>query len=75
MDWPYYSPDVNPMENIWAILKRKVSKRNPQNIEELIQAIHTECENFSQDTISNIFYSIYDRINKLIESNGNVLAY
>jgi len=75
MDWPSYSPDVNPMENIWAIMKRNVSKRNPQNIQELIEAIHNECENFSQTTVSNIFHSIYNRVDQLIECRGNALSY
>ena len=26
MEWPPYSLDLNPIENIWAVLKRKLHK-------------------------------------------------
>ena len=27
LQWPLYSPDLNPIENIWAYLKHNVEKR------------------------------------------------
>ena len=35
IDWPSNSPDLNPIENMWTIIKNNVEKRMPQNINEL----------------------------------------
>ena len=28
MDWPSQSPDMNPLENVWPVLKANVAKHN-----------------------------------------------
>ena len=30
MEWPPYSPDLNPIENMWSIIKRKVYANGKQ---------------------------------------------
>lgn len=39
LDWPGNSPDVNPIENVWELLKRKISKENITNKVNLIEKI------------------------------------
>ena len=36
---PPYSPDLNPIENIWKNVKRAVSEKTPLNMEELKETI------------------------------------
>ena len=42
LEWPPYSPDLNPIENLWANLKRRVEARNAKNVAEL--RLHVEEE-------------------------------
>jgi hypothetical protein len=39
MNWPPYSPDLSPIENLWAILKRKVHSVDVTSKEELLARI------------------------------------
>jgi transposase len=40
MDWPGNSPDLNPIENLWAIMKAKLKKnKNITSLPLLIRAI------------------------------------
>lgn len=39
MDWPPYSPDLNPIEHIWAYIKRRVAELSPKGVDELTKAI------------------------------------
>ena len=39
LEWPANSRDVNPIENMWTIMKDKVAYKQPSSAENLRQAI------------------------------------
>ena len=34
IDWPPYSPDLSPIENVWPLLKNSAEKENAHNIDD-----------------------------------------
>ncbi len=42
MDWPSMSPDLNLIEHLWGILKRKVEERKVSNIHQLRDVVMEE---------------------------------
>ena len=39
LDWPGISPDLNPIETLWAIVKKRLEKGDCSTITKLIEAI------------------------------------
>ncbi|GFW77826.1 transposable element Tcb1 transposase [Trichonephila clavipes] len=54
MDWPAYSPDLNPIEHVWDILGRRIVACLP----ELRRALPDEWCNIPQDQIDNLILSM-----------------
>lgn len=42
LEWPPQSPDLSPIENLWAHLKTKVAARKPRNVHDLREIIQEE---------------------------------
>lgn len=74
-DWPSNSPDLNPMENVWNLLKVKVNRVENKTIIELIKCIEDKWNEIDKETINNIIESMPNRIIEIIQNNGDYIHY
>ncbi|GFU64821.1 DDE_3 domain-containing protein [Trichonephila clavipes] len=63
MDFPAYSPDLNPIENVWDMLDRRIAARqsHPTCLPELRKAMLNEWCNIPQDQVDNLILSMSRR--------------
>ena len=71
LDWPGNSPDLNPIENLWVILKRRVSERHCSSIDEL-KTILTSIwvTEITQLQCQNLVFSMPRRIDAVLKNKG-----
>lgn len=69
-DWPANSPDLNVIENMWAVLKNRVIKRQCTNMQDFVTAIEEEWWSIPQKFIQGLFDSMERRLVRLKANNG-----
>ena len=75
IDWPTYSPDLNPIENVWKIFKDKVERRMPKNIEELKQFLAEEWDAIPENVVNNLIQSMKIRCELILEKDGERIPF
>ena len=75
IDWPHYSPDLNPIENLWADLKKRVEKHNAVKEDDLAVAVKTEWKATSQELCVKLVRSMTDRTHLVLQQEGGLTGY
>ncbi len=75
MDWPSISPDLNLIEHLWGILKRKVEERKVSNIYQLRDVIMEEWKRTRVATCEALVNSMPKRVKAVLENNGGHTKY
>ena len=70
LDFPPYSPDLNPIENLWSILARRVEQRTCETMEELQDTVADEWNKIEPEVLLNLARSMPARCQAVIEANG-----
>jgi transposase len=72
--WPAHSPDLNPIEHLWAYLKRKLNEYEepPKGILELWERVEEEWEKIPVELCQKLIASMPERIQAVIDAKGDV---
>lgn len=69
---PPQSPDLNPIELIWAQMKRMVEDKRPQSKADLLRAITNSWDLISLQDIRRCIDNVPKKIQKIIENEGEI---
>ena len=75
MSWPPNSPDLNPIENCWKLLKDNVKATLEMDYNKFVNEIKKQWESIKYETIYNLIESMPIRIAKVIQNNGDYIIY
>lgn len=77
LPWPSQSPDLNPIENLWAEAKRSLhnQKKKPSNVAELEKCVKKLWKAIPRETIENLVDSMPRRIQAVIAAKGGPTKY
>lgn len=77
LPWPGNSPDLNPIENLWEILKRKMAENLITSKDQLIARLNDVWHNDPEIKNSAIrcIQSMPRRIEAVIKAKGNITKY
>lgn len=78
LDWPSSSPDLNPIENLWSAMKKRVEKRVNMMIYEkksvsqevFVQIIREEWEKIDERLCRKLVKSMPKRLKLVLDNKG-----
>ncbi len=75
LDWPANFPDLNPIENLWSIVKRKMRDTRPNNVDGPKAAIKATLASITPEQCHRLIASMPRHIDAVIHAKGGPTKY
>jgi hypothetical protein len=75
LEWPSQSPDLNPIENVWAELKKCVRVRRPTDLTQLHQLCQEEWDKMHPTFCRKLVEGYTKRLTQVKQFKGNTTIY
>jgi hypothetical protein len=75
MIWPAQSPDLNPIENLWGELDKRLADRQCNNSDDLFNILKEGWDNLDQNYLENLVKSMPRRCRDVIKAKGHATKY
>ena len=69
--WPSQSPDVNPKENVWSVVKRKLTGWRAFTLKQLSRQIKEVWRSLPMEYAEKVVEIMPRRCQAIIQNNGN----
>ena len=69
-DWPGNSPHLSPMDNLWALAKRKLRGKDTPSLPKLAAATRDVWHNFKPELLHSVGESVPPRVRECLKGRG-----
>lgn len=73
-DWPANSPDLSPIENLWAIIKARLREKDTSSLPKLEVELRRAWESLDPDHLKSLAESLPKRLKEVLKRNGNPIS-
>lgn len=70
LDWPPNSPDLNPIETLWAIMKKRLGNEIITKTDDIVARVSQIWDEISNETVTSLIESMQWRVRACIALNG-----
>ena len=68
--WPTKGDDINPMENLWAILDERLEDKKFRTKTGMVKAVHAIWKEIDDQMLQNLIGSVPDRLRRIRKAKG-----